>query len=55
VIFTLGCNFRCGFCHNGEFVLPEKIKEVMSDLISEEDFFKFLETRKGLLSGVSIC
>jgi pyruvate formate lyase activating enzyme len=27
----------------------------MSDLISEEDFFKFLETRKGLLSGVSIC
>ena len=27
-IFTLGCNFRCHYCHNSEFVLPEKIKKI---------------------------
>lgn len=55
VIFTPGCNLRCGFCHNPEFVLPELLKKTLGSLISEKAFFNFLETRKWLLDGVSIC
>lgn len=55
VIFTPGCNFRCGYCHNSEFVLPEKLTNIYKNLILEKSFFNFLEKRKWLLSGVSIC
>lgn len=55
IVFTLGCNFRCGYCHNSEFVLPEKIKKIAPHGISEEIFFRFLKTRKGFLDGVVIC
>jgi len=50
-IFTFGCNFRCPFCHNPELVGGIKY-EVSSDI--EKNFFKFLKTRKGKLSGVCI-
>jgi pyruvate-formate lyase-activating enzyme len=40
------CNFRCGFCHNPEFVLPEKLKEILENLITEKAFFNFLNKRK---------
>lgn len=46
---------RCGYCHNSEFVLPEKIKKIAHDFISEEIFFRFLKTRTGFLDGVVIC
>ena len=55
VIFTQWCNFRCSFCHNPECVLPEKMMLFQNDLIPEEVFFNFLESRRGLLDGVSIC
>ncbi len=55
IIFTPGCNFRCGFCHNAEFVLPEKLKETVDDLIPEEIFMNFLKTRVGFLDGVVVC
>lgn len=54
VVFTPGCNFRCGYCHNPEFVLPEQIKCIQKDFIHEEVFFNFLKKRKGLLDGVVI-
>lgn len=49
-VFTGGCNFRCPFCHNKKLVteLPEVVA------ISEDDFFEFLDKRKGLLDGVCI-
>ena len=48
-VFLGGCNFRCPFCHNSELFMgkPEKLME-------DEEFFKFLNTRKGLLDGVCI-
>lgn len=54
IIFTAGCNFRCGFCYNEEFVLPEKLEKFKDNMIPEEAFFNFLETRKGLLDGVVV-
>lgn len=55
IVFTPGCNFRCPFCHNSEFVLPEKLKNIYKSLIPKEAVFNFLETRKWLLEGISIC
>lgn len=54
IVFTPGCNFRCGYCHNPEFVLPEQIQQIKASFIDEHIFFKFLDTRKGLLDGVVI-
>lgn len=45
IVFTMGCNFRCGYCHNPELINGEaKI----------EDVFEFLKTRQGKLDGVVI-
>lgn len=49
-IFTIGCNMRCGYCHNPELVLPEQY----ADTIPEEDILDFLGTRTGKLDGVAI-
>jgi pyruvate formate lyase activating enzyme len=54
IVFTPGCNFRCGYCHNPEFVLPEQIKCIKNNFIDENTFFNFLNKRKGLLDGVVI-
>lgn len=48
IIFTLGCNFRCPYCHNPELVNKTATR------IPEEHIFEFLEKRKGLLDGVMI-
>ena len=49
-IFTGGCNFRCPFCHNAGLVV-----DCSGDAaISEEEFFQFLQKRKGILNGVCI-
>jgi pyruvate formate lyase activating enzyme len=54
IVFTPGCNFRCGYCHNPEFVLPDKIKEIRDSFIPENIFFNFLERRVDLLDGVVV-
>lgn len=55
LIFTPWCNFRCPFCYNPEFVLPEKLNQTLKDLISEEAFFNFLKERGDFLDWVVIC
>lgn len=55
VVFTPGCNLRCSFCHNPEFVLPNRIEQIKDSFPLEKDFFAFLEKRKWLIDGVSIC
>jgi pyruvate formate lyase activating enzyme len=58
VIFTKACNFRCHFCYNPMLVLPidggESEYEENHPLISEDDFFLFLESRVGKIDGVVI-
>ncbi|MBO4449802.1 MAG: anaerobic ribonucleoside-triphosphate reductase activating protein [Clostridiales bacterium] len=49
-VFTLGCNMRCPFCHNS--LLVTKTDE--AEEYPVEDFFKFLEKRRGILDGVAI-
>lgn len=55
VVFTPGCNLRCGFCHNPEFVLPEKLLSIKASFLEEREFFDFLKKRQGILDAVSIC
>ena len=49
-VFTGRCNMRCPFCQNGELVLCLDSEPG----IPEEDFFSFLDSRKGRLEGVAI-
>jgi len=50
IIFTLGCNFRCGYCHNPELVLPEKF----NPSLDENKILEFFKTRIGKLDAISI-
>ena len=49
-VFTGGCNFRCPFCHNASLVLSPK----ENPDLPQEQFFSFLEKRKGILDGVCV-
>jgi pyruvate formate lyase activating enzyme len=48
IVFTIGCNFRCPYCHN-----PELVDETAREM-PEEEVFAFLERRKNLLDAVTI-
>ena len=50
-VFTVGCSFRCPFCHNPELVLGSQAS-VNSNL--EKEFLDFLKKRQGKLEGVCI-
>ena len=47
-IFTIGCNYRCSFCHN-----PEIVKGIAA-VISEHKVMTFLKSRKDLIDAVCI-
>jgi len=47
-IFTIGCNFRCSFCHN-----PDIVKGI-AKVVPEDDILAFLKKRKKLLDAVCI-
>lgn len=46
-VFLPGCNFRCPFCHNSSLLCD-------GARLDEEEFFRFLSARRGLLDGVAI-
>lgn len=47
-VFLSGCNFLCPFCHNSTLINSNV------GIISEEEFFNFLDKRKKLLDGVCV-
>ncbi len=48
IVYTKGCNLRCGYCHNASLVTGE------AQGISEAEVLEYLDKRKGLLDGVVI-
>ncbi len=50
VLFTAGCNFRCSYCQNYELMYVGKNE----CSIDENDIFKLLDKRKGLIDAVCI-
>ncbi|GMO56899.1 MAG: anaerobic ribonucleoside-triphosphate reductase activating protein [Rickettsiales bacterium] len=48
IVWFCGCNFRCPYCHNPDFieVKPEQ------KFLTEMEIFNFLQQRVGLLEGV---
>jgi len=52
VVFTMGCNLRCPYCHVPQLVLPERIKGLKE--IPSSEIFPFLEKNKDLDDAVVI-
>ncbi len=52
-VFTVGCNFRCPFCHNPELVLTNNLQPTTNNDL-EKEFFAFLRKRRGQLEGVCV-
>jgi len=51
VLFTIGCNFTCPYCHNPELAL-NRMEQLSS--LEENEVLDFLKRRQGLLEGVVI-
>jgi len=49
-IFTGGCNFKCGFCHNSALVLSANSLVT----IPEEEVLSYLKKRVGVIDGVCV-
>ncbi|MDE2027368.1 MAG: anaerobic ribonucleoside-triphosphate reductase activating protein [Candidatus Omnitrophica bacterium] len=50
IVFTQGCNFRCGYCYNSKLACPKQFE----DPLDEAAIFDFLEMRRGKLEGVVV-
>ncbi len=48
-LFTIGCNFRCPFCHNGSLVEGEPFERIPDTTV-----LSLLKKRQGILEGVCI-
>jgi len=53
-VFTIGCNFRCPFCHNKDLITAARFKKSKQPFLPEKEFFEFLEKRKKIIDGVCI-
>ncbi len=49
IIFTVGCNFRCPYCHN-----PELAQGIGCNLINKKEVLEFLTSRIGKIEAVTI-
>ena len=48
IVFTQGCNFKCGYCHNPQLLKSE------NGIYDVDAFFDFLKKRQGKLDGVVV-
>ena len=53
-VFTRGCNFRCPYCHNPEFVIQGSDQTYFGETYTEDEVLSYLERRKGFLDGIVI-
>lgn len=49
MVYTIGCPFRCPYCHN-----PELVDETCMTRIDEKTILDFLDGRKGMLDALVI-
>ena len=49
ILFTKGCNFNCGYCHNKELIPSNG-----ADAIPQKEVFRYLDEREGKVDGVVI-
>lgn len=52
VVFTQGCNFRCGFCHNPDLITMNVPKTLSQ--IPEAEILEYLEKRRNVTDGVVV-
>ena len=52
VVFTKGCNLRCGYCHNPSLVIPALLERTPD--IPEAEVLDYLARRRGWLEGVVV-
>ncbi len=52
IVFTIGCNFNCYYCHNSELIKKDNFSAKKA--VPPELFFAFLEKRKKILEAVVI-
>lgn len=53
-VFTVGCNFRCPFCHNKDLINRQNFKKSSFKEVKQKELFSFLESRGKILDGVCI-
>lgn len=47
-VFTIGCSFRCPFCHNASLL------DSSAPQIAEQELLDYLQKRRGILDGVCV-
>ena len=53
-VFTCGCNFRCPYCHNPEFVIKGSDETYFGETYTEEEILQHLQKRKGFLDALVV-
>jgi pyruvate formate lyase activating enzyme len=51
IVFTQGCNLKCGYCHNPELIAADGGQTFV---FTDDDVLDYLQKRRGALEGVVI-
>ena len=53
-VFTRGCNFRCPYCHNPEFVIQGSDQTYFGETYAEEEILGYLKKRSAFIDGLVV-
>ena len=53
-VFTRGCNFRCPYCHNPEFVIQGCDQTYFGETYAEEEILGYLKKRSAFIDGLVV-